>query len=473
MLKKIIITTVFTFLLLNNSFAQLTIIVDSVPRFFTPLWDDVYVAGTFNSWNAGDVNYKLVKNINGTYSINITGTGLIEYKFTRGVWANNETLNNGNQLPNRTYTFTGTLDTVHVSVSKWSDYPPATHTATPNVFVLDGNMLMPQLNRNRRVWIYLPNDYFTTTKTYPVVYMHDGQNVFDAATSFAGEWNVDDSLRIMQMNGDSGVIVVAIDNGGQYRLDEYCPFINPSYGGGQGDLYADFLVNTLKPAVDSAFRTRPDRLNTAIAGSSVGAYIALYAGIKYQNVFSKVGSFSPAYWFDDSIYTYVLNQVITQPMRIYQVCSQNEGGSVVYNMNRMQDSLVSAGMLPGDIQKVVRSYGSHSESFWRLEFGTGYRWLFSNTTGTAIQNLTETKEVRLFPNPADTFIKDNYDFAPDQFSLMRIFDASGKELAVDAALINKSFNEITINTTAFKIGLYTVWLVDNKDKLYVRKFVKK
>ena len=132
--------------------------------------------------------------------------------------------------------------------------------------------------------------------------MHDGQNVFDAATSFAGEWNVDDSLSIMQMNGDSGAIVVAIDNGGQYRLDEYCPYNNPTYGGGQGDLYADFLVSTLKPAIDSAFRTRPDRLNTAIAGSSVGAYIALYAGIKYQNVFSKIGSFSPAYWFEDSIY---------------------------------------------------------------------------------------------------------------------------------------------------------------------------
>ncbi|MEO8150039.1 MAG: alpha/beta hydrolase-fold protein [Bacteroidia bacterium] len=472
MIKKIFTASIFTFLLFNNCFAQLTLIIDSVPRFFTPLWDDVYVAGTFNNWNPGDVNYKLTKNTNGTYSININGTGLIEYKLTRGVWANNETLNNGGQLPNRTYTFTGGLDTVHLSIAKWSDYPPATHTATQNVFVLKSEFAMPQLNRLRRVWIYLPNDYFTTTKTYPVVYMHDGQNVFDAATSFAGEWNVDDSLSIMQMNGDSGAIVVAIDNGGQYRLDEYCPYNNPSYGGGQGDLYVDFLVNTLKPAIDSNFRTKPDRLNTAIAGSSVGAYIALYAGIKYQNVFSKIGSFSPAYWFDDSIYTYILNQGVTQPMRIYQVCSQNEGASVVYNMNRMQDSLVSAGMFANQIQSVVRTYGSHSESFWRLEFGTGYRWLFSNAIGTIIENLAETKEVRLSPNPADTFIKITYDFAPNKFEMIRIFDELGRELPVDKS-VKLSFDQIIINTSYYRSGLYTVWLIDNKDKLYVRKFVKK
>ncbi len=473
MLSKIFNLTVFVVFLFNNSFAQLTLIVDSVPHFFTPLLDDVYVAGTFNNWNPGDANYKLNKNINGTYSINITGSGLMEYKFTRGNWGNNETLNNGNQLPNRTYTHTGTADTVHVHIAKWLDYPPASHTVTQNVFVLDGDMMMPQLNRNRRVWIYLPDDYYTTTKTYPVTYMQDGQNVFDAPTSFAGEWNVDDSLHIMQMNGDSGAIVVAIDNGGQYRLDEYCPFNNPTYGGGQGDQYGDFLVYTLKPFIDSTFRTKPDRLNTAIAGSSVGAYIALYAGIKYQNVFSKVGSFSPAYWFEDSIYTYVLNHGVTQPMRIYQVCSQNEGASVVYNMNRMQDSLVTAGMLASEIQTIVRSYGSHSESFWRLEFGTAYRWLFSNTIGAAVINLTETKQVKLFPNPADSFIVINYDFAPDTLTMVRIFDEKGREINSAGSVIKQSINEITINTSGFRHGIYFVWLVNNNDKLFVRKFVKK
>jgi predicted alpha/beta superfamily hydrolase len=452
--------------------AQLTIVIDSVPRFFTPILDTLYVAGTFNNWDPGHQAFKMQKHANGTYTATVTNTGALQFKFTRGAWANNETLSNGNQLPNRTYTYNGGLDTIHCSIANWSDYAPGTHTATQNVHVLTTNFYMPQLSRWRRVWIYLPNDYYTTNKYYPVVYMHDGQNVFDAQTSFAGEWCVDDTLRNMQMAGDSGAIVVAIDNGGQYRLDEYCPYNNPSYGGGQGDAYADFLINTLKPYIDTNYRVYTDRMHTAIAGSSVGAYIALYTGLKHQQVFSKIGSFSPAYWFDDSIYTFVLNTAITQPIRIYQVCSQNEGASVVYNMNRMRDSLTTAGLPTSNVQTVVRTYGSHSESFWRLEYGIAHRWLFSSNAVTQLQDLKEDKNIILFPNPVRTQLQITYNLGNEVLDTIRIFDENGQEAWVDSGTLKFENNKISFGTKYMRNGLYNIWLIDKKDHLHVRKFIK-
>ena len=105
------------------------------------------------------------------------------------------------------------------------------------------------------------------TKYYPVLYMQDGQNLFDDSTSFAGEWEVDEALHNLQMDGNYGCIVVAIENGGTERNDEYSEFNNPSYGGGQGDEYCDFMVSTLKPYIDSHYRTLSTRDFTAVAGA--------------------------------------------------------------------------------------------------------------------------------------------------------------------------------------------------------------
>ena len=178
-----------------------------------------------------------------------------------------------------------------------------------NVKLLSNNFYMPQLNKNRRIWIYLPNDYETNTnKRYPVLYMHDGQNCFDKTTAFAGEWGIDETLNYKEKNGDKGCIVVAIDNGGASRLDEYSPYVNSQYGGGKGDDYLDFLALTLKPFIDSAYRTFPDKNNTAMAGSSMGGLITMYALFKYPNIYGKAGIFSPAFWFSNQLYTYVLNK---------------------------------------------------------------------------------------------------------------------------------------------------------------------
>ena len=187
---------------------------------------------------------------------------------------------------------------------------PHAHTASPQAQVLDTAFFMPQLGRHRRVWLYLPTDYARQPRRrYPVLYLHDGQNVFDAATAYAGEWGVDETLNRLRASGQdpTGCIVVAVDNGGRYRGDEYIPWANPRLKiGGQGAAYVDFLTFTLKPYIDQHYRTRPDAAHTGIAGSSLGGLISVYAALRYPAVFGCVGAFSPAFWVcNDSLRAYV------------------------------------------------------------------------------------------------------------------------------------------------------------------------
>ena len=200
--------------------------------------------------------------------------GLVKYKFTRGSWATVEGTSSGGFRPDREYNYTGSAQTTEVVIEGWEDVSQGS-TAAPNVHLLDADFFMPQLNRSRRIMIYLPPDYETSQKRYPVLYMHDGQNLFDDATSFSGEWGVDESLNELHSQGDYGCIVVGIDNGGGLRIDELAPWLNTNYNeGGEGAQYMDFIVETLKPHVDANYRTFTGREFTAIMGSSLVGLIS-------------------------------------------------------------------------------------------------------------------------------------------------------------------------------------------------------
>jgi metallo-beta-lactamase class B len=212
--------------------------------------------------------------------------------------------------------------------------------------------------------------------------MHDGQNVFDAATSGFGEWGVDETLDSLHALGGPDAIVVAVDHGGTKRLDEYSPWRNARYGGGEGAAYVDFLVHTLKPYVDSRFRTRPDRAATAIAGSSMGGLISLYAVLKYPRVFGRAAVFSPSLWFSDSVFAMARAARPPPPdTRIWFVTGAREGDTPeepVNDQRRMIDTLAKAGFRVGtQLQATIRADGEHREWFWRREFPLAYRWLFA------------------------------------------------------------------------------------------------
>ncbi|MCG8332488.1 MAG: T9SS type A sorting domain-containing protein [Chitinophagales bacterium] len=382
-----------------SAFAQITLNVTSIPA-NTPMDEAIYVAGSFNGWDPGAIDYQLTEDINGNFIITIDpDPGLLEFKFTRGSWPTVEGNEIGGYLPNRTYDYDGSEQVLNLEILSWEGNGP-TSTAADNVSILDEDFYMPQLGRNRRVWIYLPPDYDSSNKSYPVLYMHDGQNVFDAATSFSGEWEVDESLNMLFENGDEGIIVVAIDNGANHRLDEYSPWVNPQYGGGEGAEYVDFIVATLKPYIDEHFRTRPERLSTGIMGSSMGGLISLYAAIEHQDVFSKAGVFSASFWFSDECYTHLSSTAKQDDMKIYMIAGALEGsnGEQVTDMNSMYNTLLAAGFTSEEVLAIDHSDGQHSEWYWAREFPDAYIWLFGDVS-TGEKNEKKIKRIKIYPNP--------------------------------------------------------------------------
>ncbi len=414
----------------STSQAQLTLLVKSIPA-NTPPGSSIYVAGTFNNWNPGDTTKILTLLNNGQYSITLMPpVGQIRYKFTRGSWATVEGNANGGFLPDRMWNYNGQPTTLELTILSWEDVGAVHSTAAPNVSILSNSFYMPQLNRNRRIWIYLPPDYTAdTSKRYPVLYMHDGQNLFDAATSFAGEWQVDESLNTLHQQGDYGCIVVGIDNGGQFRLDEYSPWVNAQYNaGGQGDAYIDFVVSTLKPHIDSLFRTLPGRRTTGIMGSSMGALISMYAFSERQDVFSRAGIFSPAFWFAGSKPAeHVAAHSRQGEARVYFLAGGKEPASVAQNMQVVADSLSKAGFGPDEQFFSVPADGEHQEWFWRREFPRAYQWLFAGVGSSAADAVNNKEAPGVFPNPAGTWVRFS-GLEPTATIDIQLVDAAGKSI---------------------------------------------
>ncbi|MEM8909464.1 MAG: alpha/beta hydrolase-fold protein, partial [Bacteroidota bacterium] len=287
---------------------------------------------------------------------------------------------------------------------------------------------MPQLDRNRRIWIYLPPDYQSSNKSYPVLYLQDGQNLFDAFTSFSGEWEIDESLNTLFEQGDHGVIVVGIDNGGIDRINEYAPWVHPSFGGGQGGLYVDFLINTLKPYIDDNFRTRPEREATGIVGSSMGGLIALYAAIEHQDVFGKAGVFSPSLWFSDQAFSHVSSTGKQEDMRIYLLAGiPEDNGSVVADLQNMYNTLLQAGFTTSELNIQIHEDGQHSEWYWAREFPTAYEWLCATLT-TATTPTPVQWDISITPNPTDDLLRIHFvEFIPVNASY-RLYSFDGQQL---------------------------------------------
>lgn len=380
------------------SFGQITIRITSIPV-NTPANATVYIAGNFNSWNAGNAEYIMQPDGLGARQIVIPeGTGTLLFKFTRGSWATVEGNASGGFLPDRSLTFTGMPQTINLTVQSWEDIggSGSSSTAAANVQVLNNSFFIPQLNTSRKVWLYLPPDYYTSTKTYPVLYMADGQNLFDNATSFAGEWHVDETLNTLFSQGDYGAIVVGIDNGGGERLNEYSPWYNTEYSaGGDGDDYMQFIAETLKPYIDNNFKTRPQPQYNALIGSSMGALISTYGVCKYPDTFEKAGIFSPAFWFSLSdLNNYINSTTGIGNLRLYFVAGQNESSTMVSNMNLVKNNLINKGVLSANTFTKIDSFGTHSESYWSGQFGAAYQWLFAQTTLTNTENSTSVVSMK-------------------------------------------------------------------------------
>ncbi|MBG8554902.1 alpha/beta hydrolase-fold protein [Hymenobacter guriensis] len=445
-------------LLTLAAYAQTTIRLTSVPA-TTPTDATLYIAGSFNDWDPGSAAYSLAKNTDGTYQITLPAsiTGKLEFKFTRGSWDKVETSAQQADVSNRTYTATGAPATVELQVANWKDLGGgsggcASTALQPNVQVVNASFSIPQLGgRTRRIWIYLPVDYATSARRYPVLYMHDGQNVFDKCTSFSGEWGVDEALRQLQQSGQdpTGTIVVAVDNGGNSRLNEYSPWPNAEYkSGGEGDKYVDFLVETLKPYIDQQYRTLTGREYTGIAGSSMGGLISVYAALKYQNVFSKVGVFSPAFWFArQPLFDYVKTAGHQQPIKFYFLAGAKESETMVPLMAEMRDALQQQGFAAADMSYHVLEDGQHAEWFWQREFPAAFQWLYAGTP-TAGKPQRPALAFSAYPSPAREQLTVQLP-APEKDAKVEILDTTGR-----LVLKGKVRNGATLDVSRLAKGRY-------------------
>lgn len=225
----------------------------------------------------------------------------------------------------------------------------------------------PQLDNRRDVFVYVPAARARGDAHYPVIYMQDGQNLFDPAMSFAGTWGVDETLRWASRRGVDA-IVVGIPNMGAARIAEYSPFVEAG-DGGAGDRYLAFVRRTVKPLVDARFPTLPDRSHTGIAGSSMGGLISLYAFFQYPEVFGFAAALSPSLWFANGALLDLVARAPRVPGRLYIDIGMREGERSVALGRQLRDLLLAKGYEPGrDFCWVEDKDGVHHESAWGRRF---------------------------------------------------------------------------------------------------------
>lgn len=254
---------------------------------------------------------------------------------------------------------------------------PATSTALPGVSLLGEPLAIPGLERKRQLRIYLPPGYAASGKRYPVLYMHDGQNLFDAATAYSGEWKVDETLDALAREGRLELIVVGIDNGQEKRMTELNAWDHPEFGKGEGRAYTDFIVKTVKPLVDASYRTLPGRAHTAIMGSSMGGLASHYALVQYPQVFGKAGVFSPSYWSAKPVFDFVASRPAPKDARLFLLMGGKEGPQMNADVKRMAEVLGRSGHPePNTVLKLVPE-ADHNEAFWAGELREALLWMFA------------------------------------------------------------------------------------------------
>ena len=260
------------------------------------------------------------------------------------------------------------------------------HTLTGNI--QSHPQFESRLLRNRRdILVYLPRGYRRAIRQrYPVLYLHDGQNVFDAATSFGGvEWGADESAqRLTRQRLIEPLIIVAVPNVGKNRIHEYAPSrgviettaTRQKRSRGLLRRYGRFLIEELKPFIDYHYRTRPEPESTGLGGSSLGGLATLTLGLWYSNVFNRLAVMSPSIWWDDCVIYRIVDQLTEKPpLKIWLDTGTNEDGWERARV--LRDRLVEKGWRLDDDLEYVEAIGAdHSEAAWGYRFEAVLRYLY-------------------------------------------------------------------------------------------------
>lgn len=268
---------------------------------------------------------------------------------------------------------------------EWNNYPLAgTGQPGQTTIRIYPEVRSPQLRNYRSILVALPPGYAEGTGGHPVIYMQDGQNLFDPATSFAEDWGLVPTMNALLPDAVTP-IVVGIPNMGRRRRYEYGPFRDIIHGGGGGDRYLAFLVETVKPLVDASFRTRPERPHTVIAGSSLGALISLYGLYRYADVFAAAGVQSPALWFaDGAMLRFVEEMAPLAVGRIHLDIGTAEGGKALLEVRALRGLLIAGGHAEPEALSYLEEEGAdHDEAAWGRRFQAALPFLLGSGETTA------------------------------------------------------------------------------------------
>jgi len=232
----------------------------------------------------------------------------------------------------------------------------------------------------RRIWVYLPPNYKTSDDSYPVLYMHDGQNVMDGNTSTHRgiEWRVDESLENMITNGEiPPLIVVAIDSN-KKRHDEYLPVsvqLAGKFQGGRSDQYAAMLIEELMPKIKDQYRVKEGPRHTLIAGSSFGGILSFYLAINHSDVFGTAILMSPSLWWNDQWMKQTINNLHWKKDVHFWVDTGTHGDGDLGQFSAFHDALLDKGWLePYQISGTIEYGATHIESAWARRFPEAISW---------------------------------------------------------------------------------------------------
>jgi predicted alpha/beta superfamily hydrolase len=237
------------------------------------------------------------------------------------------------------------------------------------------------LPARRHIIVALPPDYFAVSRRYPVLYLQDGQNLFDPATSFikGSFWDVQTTAdRLIGENAIEPLIIVGIYNTGIERMEEYTPMPDRNLGGGKGELYGRLLVEELKPWVDRSYRTLDGPANTGVGGSSLGALESLYVGLTWPHVFGRLAILSPSVWWAQGAMLQYVRRTRPEPRpRIWLDMGLGEGPTMIKRCDELHRLLERRGWRNGnDIEYLRVPGGRHNEDAWAKRVDPFLRFLF-------------------------------------------------------------------------------------------------
>lgn len=342
----------------------------------------VYISGTFNKWRTQDSLFEMEKIGNGLYHFKFPHNFIypeeLLYKFTKGDWSEVEIDKYGNRTENRKCIQQKGVKKEHVD--KWrKNWLPFKPNFLPKVHLISEEFEIPQLNKTRRVWALLPHDYETSEERYPVMYLHDAQNLFNEKAQY-GNWEIDKKLAVMSEYKIGKIIIIAVEHAEQDRIKEY-NVGNTILGVGQGKKYIRFITDTLKPFVDKEFRTQPEREFTGIGGSSMGGLVSIFSGLMYPEVYGKLMIFSPSLWVIPKMDFSTIDFSEPGDTKIYLYAGGDESETMIQHVKNFKKRMIKNEFVT-DKMKInlsINMQGKHNETYWSDEFPKAIEWLFFNS----------------------------------------------------------------------------------------------